>query len=404
MPPPGPPRAARRGHPVGGGRRRGGRRQAGAATAERGGDPQRRPGAVLVEAPAPVGAAVVDAVDAADLRPAPLGGHPPTREDRVGVVDPADHLGGVDRLGPVQRHQVALRADERLQAVHVVGHGRAPGGLVGEVEVPARPGAAAPWHQGGVGVQDGLVALVGERAEQVALEPVSARPASRAPGRRGRRGRPRRSAPRRRRERRRRRVGEAADPANRGAEADPVGERGGQRLDVAAGAAGDRSPARAVADLQDAVVVEERGEERGREASTSARGRPTRRRRPGGRSGARRSSRSSRRRRGTRAARDRCRSRPTSSRASRLKRTRSESIRMNRGSTRWPGPAKIPRAPRAAHSNRARRRRRRRSSCWPAGVATPSSASMPLEVRVVAVVEDDEAGVDVDRAAPARRP
>ena len=56
-------------------------------------------------------------------------------------------------------------ARQRLEVVHPVGDRGAADGFVDQVEVPARPvrgGAAAAAR---VGVQDGLVALVGDRAE-----------------------------------------------------------------------------------------------------------------------------------------------------------------------------------------------------------------------------------------------
>ena len=54
--------------------------------------------AVLVEAPAPVRAREVRAVDAADLVPARLGAGAVAREHRVRVGEPAQHLAGIDRV------------------------------------------------------------------------------------------------------------------------------------------------------------------------------------------------------------------------------------------------------------------------------------------------------------------
>ena len=71
-------------------------------------------------------------------------------------------------------------------------------------------------------------------------------------------------------------------------------------------------------------------------------------------------------------------------------------MRMKRGSTRWLGRAKIPRAPRAAHSNSPRPSETPKLM-FAACVGDAELGEDPLEVRVVAVVEDDEAGVDVDR-------
>ncbi len=80
----------------------------------------------------------------------------------------------------------------------------------------------------------------------------------------------------------------------------------------------------------------------------------------------------------------------------------SPSIRRKRRSTRWRGCAKTPRSPRADHSNspalvgdaEAHVRRLR---------LDPELLEDPGEVRVVAVVHDDEAGVDRDAGAVAER-
>ena len=125
--------------------------------------------AVLVEAPAPVGAAVVRAVLAADLDVARLRGLALGREDRVRVGDRADDLVRVDRLAAVERHAELALGAQRLQAVHVVGHGRLAGRLVEQVIVPARPRAAPAREHPRVGVQHRLVGLVGDRAEQLVL-------------------------------------------------------------------------------------------------------------------------------------------------------------------------------------------------------------------------------------------
>ncbi len=134
-----------------------------------------------------------------------------------------------------------------------------------EVVVPAGPCCAAPRQQRGVGVQDRLVALVGDRAEDLAL---------------GRRGVG---------QHRERLVGvggdhdlvvalgaaavgdhldiaqPAGDGAHRRRRADSVRERRGQRIDVAPRAAGHGAPARPVAEAEHAVVGEERRQEAGRE-------------------------------------------------------------------------------------------------------------------------------------------
>src|SRR4029077_990276 len=68
--------------------------------------PQPADDTVLVEAPAPVGAAVVGAAHATDLGAAALRGDPGGGVDRVVVGEAADDLGRVDRLLPVQGEEV----------------------------------------------------------------------------------------------------------------------------------------------------------------------------------------------------------------------------------------------------------------------------------------------------------
>ncbi len=150
---------------------------------------------VLVEAEAPVGAAVVGASHAAHLRPALLGGQAGLGVDRVGVLDRAQHPLRVDRAAAVERDAVLVVGAQRLQAVHVVGNRGPPRRLLGQVEVPARPGAATPGQQARVGVQHGLVGLVGDRAQQLVLGLAGIGQHARAPGRSGPRARPRRTPP-----------------------------------------------------------------------------------------------------------------------------------------------------------------------------------------------------------------
>ena len=92
-------------------------------------------------------------------------------EDGVGVVDRADDLRRVDRLGAVQGDTEVAVGVEALQVVHVVGDGAQRLGLAQQVKVPRRARAAAAREQGGVGVQHRLVVLVGDRAEHLALAP-----------------------------------------------------------------------------------------------------------------------------------------------------------------------------------------------------------------------------------------
>ena len=173
----------------------------------------------------------------------------------------------------------------------------------------------------------------------------------------------------------------------------PVAPRRDQRLDVAVRAAGDRAPLRAVARSRAS-----RGCRRTRPGSapgrsTSGAGRPTTPRRPAARSAARRTrARSGAPRASGRATGPRRRL-ASSARASRLKRTKSATMRWNHGVARCARLANSPfgevlaysKSPRVVADREAHVRRL-------AGDAEP--VQQPLEVRVVAVVEDDEAGVD----------
>ena len=155
--------------------------------------------AVLVEAPAPVGAAEVRAVAPADLAVALLGRLALDGVDRVRVGDRADDLRRVDRVGAVEGHAVLVLGVERLQAVHVVRDGGRTARVRDEVVVPARPCPPAAREQTAVRVQDRLVGLVGEGAEDLALGRRGVGEHARAPGRRARRSRPRRRPRARRR-------------------------------------------------------------------------------------------------------------------------------------------------------------------------------------------------------------
>ena len=184
-------------------------------------------------------------------------------EDRMLVVDPPNDPGGIDRLRAVQGQAKLPVGGKRLEAIHVVRDGGQADGLVHQVEVPARPGAPSARKQALVRVQDGLVALIGEGAQELAL------------GRR-RVGQHRqrlvgvggdhdlvealRSAvpddldP----------IGMALDAAHRRLQPDAVAHRGDDRLDVCPAAAYDRAPAGSPGQGEDPVVVEELRKEAGR--------------------------------------------------------------------------------------------------------------------------------------------
>ena len=201
------------------------------------------------------------AVAPGDLGPAPLCGHSLAGVDGMGVVEAADHPTGVDCLGSVQRDEQLPVGIERLQTVHVVRHRRPRLALpIDEVVVPARPGGPPRRHQAGVGMQHRLVGAVRDRAQHLVLGAAG------------------------RREHCQRLVGVsgdhdlvgalggaveddldpeavAADGAHRRAQVDPIAKGLDQRLDVPSRATGDRAPSRAAEELERAVVVEELGQE-----------------------------------------------------------------------------------------------------------------------------------------------
>ena len=262
-----------------------------------------------------------------------------------------------------------------------------------QVVVPARPRAPALREQARVGVEHGLVAAVRDRAQQLVLavagvgeqrqrlvgmggEDDLVEPLRLTAG--GRDGHA---------------VRMALDRAHRRGEPQPHAPVARDRVDVARRAAGDGAPARPPAEAEHAVVVEELGEEARREAPHLVRVGGPDRGRPAARSAARRTPARSA---GARASGRATTSSPdaTSARAARLKRTSSASIRWKRGATRCARPREQParrravvlEAARAVADREAHVRRLR---------GDPEPVEQPLEPRVVAVVEHDEAGVDV---------
>ena len=288
--------------------------------------PQRAPDAVLVKAPAPVGAAVVRAARAADLRPAALRGEPGAGVD--GVVEPvlADHRRRVDPLGEVERHQQLAVGAQRLEAVHVVGDRRPPGGLRHQMAVPRRPGAAAARQQATRPCAGRRrCARTGSRPGPRAPR-ATGRRASPAPDRSARPAPPRRSARCRRRSRpppRRRRGGPPAPgcAAAGGRRTAPPGARrtpASRRRPCATAAGRGTAARRGWTGTRRETTPGSRG------AGPGQRTRPPR---PAAPAGGRRTSASTRPGRGTRPAKARSRWRRRSPRASRKKRARSDIIR-----------------------------------------------------------------------------
>ena len=257
-------------------------------------------------------------------------------------------------------------------------------------------GRAAPRQQRGVGVQHGLVSLVFDRAQHLGLGAGGiAEQAQRLVGVHGehdlvealaRRVEPDRDA-----------AGPAQNVAHGGAKVDAVAKRRDQRLDIATRPAADGAPRGTTAKLQHAVVGEELGEEGGREAPHLIRVR-------GPHGGGLRDDQALDEVVGVAAVVEEvgaatvpARRVPTSRRRSRLKRVRSNSMRWNLGSSTCPGranrprgPARRPLEPAAPVGDREAHVRRLRGDA--------ELGEHALEVRVVALVEDDEPGVDLPAA------
>src|SRR5205085_3263678 len=91
---------------------------------ERAGDPERGVQAVLVKPMEPVGAAIVRAVDAADLVPPLLRANRLAGVQRVAIDEPAQDATFVDLTVWIQRDAVLFRRAQPLKAIEVVGHHR----------------------------------------------------------------------------------------------------------------------------------------------------------------------------------------------------------------------------------------------------------------------------------------
>src|SRR6188474_1011805 len=91
---------------------------------ERAGDPERGVQAVLVKSMEPVGAAIVRAVDAADLAPPLLRADRLAGVQRVAIDEPAQDAAFVNLTVWIERDAVLLRRAQSLKPIEVVGHHR----------------------------------------------------------------------------------------------------------------------------------------------------------------------------------------------------------------------------------------------------------------------------------------
>jgi len=97
-----------------------------------------------------------------------LCGHGGTVEDRMVVLELGQAQAGVDLVGPVQGDEQGPCRLDRLQSVHPIGN-RGAAGVRGDQVVPARACARVARQHSFVGVQRGRVALIADRAQDLAL-------------------------------------------------------------------------------------------------------------------------------------------------------------------------------------------------------------------------------------------
>ena len=224
-----------------------------------------------MEAPAPVGTRIPGPVDALDLLLARLRGERCVGVDRMLVAAPHQDARRVDVGAAVEGDHERRVHLQPLQQVHAVADRAAARGVRGHVRVPCRPRLAMARQHAGIGMQDGVVVLVGNRRQDLALalariveqaqclsavagehdlvEALDALVAAHAHA-----------------------VGVARHPADGGAQPHLDVPSCGHRIHVAARAALHHPPRRAPADLQHVVVGHELHQVAGREAQDSFRG------------------------------------------------------------------------------------------------------------------------------------
>ena len=100
-----------------------------------------------------------------------LGANRTKSEERVLIVDPAQHFFGRDGFGPVDRNEVVFAIGNALQRIHPVVRGGRGAALytASDFIIPTGPGAPRPRHHAGVGVDGRDVGLIAEFAQQAVL-------------------------------------------------------------------------------------------------------------------------------------------------------------------------------------------------------------------------------------------
>jgi hypothetical protein len=125
-----------------------------------------------MEAPPPVGAGEPGALHALDLVAARLCGNRfGVRMHRMRVLAALQDSRGVDVVRAVEGDHQRGVAGQALQQVHAVTHGAGLRRIADrrQVRVPRRPCLAVARQQARIGMQHGVVGLVADRAEDVAL-------------------------------------------------------------------------------------------------------------------------------------------------------------------------------------------------------------------------------------------
>ena len=222
--------------------------------------------AVLVEAIAPVGAAIIGAAGAVDLPLASLGRGALQGEEGVMVGHAGQHPGRVDALAGIEGDAEGLRGVQALKMGHVVGQGQATAGAFGHKVIPGGPGQGLPRQQAGVGVQHRLVEMVGDGAQDLGLRRAGVRQQGQGLVAVAGKEDGVEVLPSARRTVQAHPFVPALDPRHRAVQSHPVAEGGDELVHIGPGPALDHPPDGAVLDGQQAVIEEEADEEARRKA------------------------------------------------------------------------------------------------------------------------------------------
>ncbi len=98
-----------------------------------------------------------------------LGARPPGGKHRMAKFESSQHMLLRDAAAVIERQAQRRPRGQMLQQAQVVSHRRRGRRIGAEPIVPARPRAPRPGQQRDIGVQHGLVALVGKRRQHFPL-------------------------------------------------------------------------------------------------------------------------------------------------------------------------------------------------------------------------------------------